>query len=94
MSHTNFFTFGMRYGPGEDKEQHPRLPFADADGWMAIEVEGIEDEEEAKEYARRVMMNITDGAFAFDYPMGLKESMYPKGELARLVIKVPGGEPR
>lgn len=70
-----YVTFGVQYA----RTPHPRLSFAHPDGYLSVEAPDYET-------ARRTAVQITGGAFAFDYAERPSDITYPRGELARIVV--------
>lgn len=95
MTYIHRVTFGQQYA----REAHPRVTWAHPNGWLEIEVEGVDDEARAAAIARELAFDTLGIAWAFDYtpPQWRKEVMeawgghaltdwYPLGCLARVTI--------
>ncbi len=67
-------TFGTQY----KSEPHPKVKYADPDGWLAIEATGMAE-------ARQKAFDHLGTAWAFIYPeAALDKSYFPLGELHRI----------
>jgi len=71
---TVYFTFGVQYA----SELHPVLGWvAHPDGWAEVIAPTYDQ-------AVRAFWNLTQGAYAFDYPDRPDEGTYPRGCVLRI----------
>lgn len=74
-----YITFGVQYGPGEEKETHPVFDWVDGDGYVTI----IAPNDDA---ARALAFAVFGNAWAFGYPKPPQEKWAPRGNLATFTL--------
>lgn len=76
---TVYFTFGVQYA----RETHPVLGrVAHPNGWAEVIAPTCDQ-------AVTAFSNLTQGAYAFDYPEEPSRSMFPLGRLLRIDLTPP-----
>lgn len=80
---TAYFTFGVQYA----RTPHPILgQVAHPDGWAEVTAPTYDE-------AVRAFWNLTQGAYAFDYPEEPSLNLFPRGCLLRIDLTPPKETP-